>query len=1811
MNTINKTYFEKWILNSLSFNSSRHLFFNFNQSLIDDILKGYKMKGSQIFLPSNFYFWVFTSGESDINYLIKDSVLRISDSDLIEVRNTSEETSFVVLISDLAPVIIPSDNITSVSEKYYHSHKLYIDYICSSVFVDQFYCDFKQISELKKYIYLECSESLHYCFYKEIDSLSVLNFFGVIGNDSHFNSLSLKDSPYFKDFINRVVFVLNTEGFKGLKERLGRKNVTNYEEAIERFKNENYNTAKDFARNINSVFLRNSTVYIEIIDVDEWIEALKDEVLDDAIQFDEKRKEDLFSLISVANTVYSSKAVFMLRRKLLTTYLISQRKCNWFINNQEEEEAKHLSITAVSEIQNVKSVLGTEKKLISLINYSQEIDERNNLDFGVRIRDRYIDEKNLRILQIKEKGLINDVVYKLDVFFSDQIDGEKKNALDGSEGFSVDTISFFEIKDKNFFSNSDLDLTFRFADKKAEIDCVILEDENNDFKYNYRGRSEIETRTNVTDSGFKDVDLFLQNITVNRLYVRFNNEGRLLWKVFQFAPEGTKESVVVKNYFQKYQALNDSALKNRLVIIESRISNDIHSYYFENKFLSTQTYLPTIFNFDQNYTEVLDGFHCPYFLDVKKYRIEADFRPKIQDFNDLFSLKIFDTYLSYRSEITEWYQNKFQSYDIKSIDDIDFSGEDIRQISVVYLEAFNELLSLNENAIWLDTFYLCNVLSKFDRLDSMPLSLFFSPYNPILLYQLTSNMRLMRNTIENIKKPNSISALLKRNVLESWVLKAPTKDECYFAIETDSVLFTGFVSEKDLYENTLEPLLKKFDVSFSQGVGHLSSSQLKSALNKSYSYLSNKSTFNIKLEGKLVDASANESILEWIEKKTEDLNKLYINFILQINIFDNRDIVCYPDDSLISYYKEEKNINFNWYKGLSNISSFDLTLITSFVPDVSTYNQTDLDFLSRSFSYKNLLNTSLSVYNSNSLYRDIFVNYPNTRDAFGELTKLLHDKFNIFLGVNQFRTFLKNSSFNDSEIIAISSDVSNSYVLEEVLGKNLWEFSISDYSFKDSGKGDYFLLANEQEVYTSNFKKFLYEIDPSSTLVFEELLDYSKRTGLFELKYLISNQNFIKGFIASVVARKVIDKIITGSDNTFIIPFDVFKDRLQKIALEVDPYYKETGTQYPDFILIQLSNEDDNWIVDLRLIEIKYRNNVLSEDKISEILKNQTGSVKRILCTLNSWRYENETVYGLWVDSLSLILTEMSQFYFNNTLNVNAELKSNFFTAINEKYTCRINDSLLISLDSSDFVSNGSTDEGIYIRIPQKTISRIFSENEDGDNGFKEFFRSMKRKDTCVFEVPDPVDDTFVKVELHNYNSELGGIIPKLSNSENFTEKPIFDGPVGEVSQAFAKPFNNKVNSNSMVILGKDSSNREVVFYPKGKGSKPLPNYNIMVTGSSGKGKTQFIKSFIFQQGKNETSFIIIDFKNDYSDNDFCEQCNLKKISVKLQGIPYNPLIPRLIVDEDSGERYYDISEHINGMCSVLGSTFVLGVQQEANLKKAVREVFRLAGIESKGTLKYRDGITFPTFNEVGDFINAGDKKLVDLYNRLDPLFDLNLFPDEYKNVGFENIINASFVIKVSDIQADKVKNAIAKMVVVSAHGYYLSSEHKSNVSKYFVFDEAHRILDTEFVEKFIRECRAFGVGVLLSSQQPDDFPDDVLGQLATKIIHGNEGIAKLIKKIKDLISFGQDERFIKNLQTFEAIVNNQDYNNFIITTLAWPHLMILEVIKSFQTGVSFDDLNSELLKRGMRDSELKNLLQTLESKKYITMDVGIYKFIN
>lgn len=389
----------------------------------------------------------------------------------------------------------------------------------------------------------------------------------------------------------------------------------------------------------------------------------------------------------------------------------------------------------------------------------------------------------------------------------------------------------------------------------------------------------------------------------------------------------------------------------------------------------------------------------------------------------------------------------------------------------------------------------------------------------------------------------------------------------------------------------------------------------------------------------------------------------------------------------------------------------------------------------------------------------------------------------------------------------------------------------------------------------------------------------------------------------------------------------------------------------------------------------------------------------------------------------------------------------------------------------------------------------------------------------------------------------------------------------------------------SPILLGCTSDRRPVTYDPQAE-MRPLDNYNVMITGSSGKGKTQLIKAMVAELRHQGRNVLLLDFKNDFaSDAVFLETSRLSCYYVTFDGLPYNPLIPMPVRHPQSGREYLQISQHITGITAVLSKTFGLGAQQEAALKDVIRDCYRDRGIDTTGSVQFNADVEFPDFNDVGERLRASNATA---YNRMDPLFDLGVFSAACRRLDFEAVLRSPSVIDLSQIQSDSIKNAIAKIIVLSAHAFYNARPHSSQLRQFFVFDEAHRILDTEFLVRFVRECRAYGVGVLLSSQNPSDFAPEVSASLNSKIIHGNGAEKEQVKAILRILGLEDSESAaVAALGLFEALISNPQNDAVRARTFAYPHYLVLSEIRRqgkvrrsdlAVNGVDFQKLSPSLL---------------------------------
>jgi hypothetical protein len=356
------------------------------------------------------------------------------------------------------------------------------------------------------------------------------------------------------------------------------------------------------------------------------------------------------------------------------------------------------------------------------------------------------------------------------------------------------------------------------------------------------------------------------------------------------------------------------------------------------------------------------------------------------------------------------------------------------------------------------------------------------------------------------------------------------------------------------------------------------------------------------------------------------------------------------------------------------------------------------------------------------------------------------------------------------------------------------------------------------------------------------------------------------------------------------------------------------------------------------------------------------------------------------------------------------------------------------------------------------------------------------------------------------------------------------------------------------VFVGVDDARSPVYFDPQ-LSINPLENLNMMVTGSSGTGKTQFLKYLIACLCGQGKKVLVLDMKNDFaSDVVFCNAAGLTRHSVAFTGLPLNPLIPYPIPHPDTGEMFVQCAQYISGVAAVLKRVYGLGPQQQVAVKNAITKAFEANGIKTSGNVAYDDTLPFPDLGDVGEILASTNPAA---YNRLDPLFTLDLFHDEFRTRSFHGLTQAAAVLDVSQIANEQIRNAIAHLVVLASHAYFNAQPHSGAIRQFLVFDEAHRVLSSDYIAALVRECRAYGVGTILSSQYPSDFPVDIAASMATKVLHGNGRDVERVKDIVKILGCEGRDASIAGLDRFQAMFDNKHCPAKVMRTMNHPLYLV------------------------------------------------------
>jgi hypothetical protein len=353
------------------------------------------------------------------------------------------------------------------------------------------------------------------------------------------------------------------------------------------------------------------------------------------------------------------------------------------------------------------------------------------------------------------------------------------------------------------------------------------------------------------------------------------------------------------------------------------------------------------------------------------------------------------------------------------------------------------------------------------------------------------------------------------------------------------------------------------------------------------------------------------------------------------------------------------------------------------------------------------------------------------------------------------------------------------------------------------------------------------------------------------------------------------------------------------------------------------------------------------------------------------------------------------------------------------------------------------------------------------------------------------------------------------------------------------EPTNEPSPANEPTILLGEKPGGVSVYWRPWRDGRHIYNPHTAVIGGSGSGKTETLKVFLSEFSHIGVACLVFDFKDDYVQPEFVSRLGAT-VHYAEDGLPVNPMVPG--VDPLTGR--IDVTSHIFTIEGTLSKVYGLGDQQANALRQALFAVYDRAGYLRTPGIPL-PGLKSPSFADIRSELQ--NVEATSLLGRLQPIFDLNLFRSD--RGGVSDLFTGIHVVRFTRLPGEEVKKACAEILLRGCYNEILRLGHHPAMRLALVVDEAHRIANLAAVSLLLREARAYGVAIFLSSQQARDFSDDIYANVDTLIgMKLNE--PRDAERLGALLAGSAQGRslaeVIRRFQPGEAFMKNADYAPYV-----------------------------------------------------------------
>lgn len=430
----------------------------------------------------------------------------------------------------------------------------------------------------------------------------------------------------------------------------------------------------------------------------------------------------------------------------------------------------------------------------------------------------------------------------------------------------------------------------------------------------------------------------------------------------------------------------------------------------------------------------------------------------------------------------------------------------------------------------------------------------------------------------------------------------------------------------------------------------------------------------------------------------------------------------------------------------------------------------------------------------------------------------------------------------------------------------------------------------------------------------------------------------------------------------------------------------------------------------------------------------------------------------------------------------------------------------------------------------------------------------------------------FFEPQLRNYVLAEGKAILRISERQNIPKVlPDFFGTVRHVIKKDLKFLSVPQNP---IYLGKIRSGSKMIDVNVYLDGFDALTHHILIPSTTGRGKSNLVKVMLWSMlGQDRFGMLVLDPHDEYYGRTSIGLKDHPKARGNLRYYSTDPLVGTntLVINLKSIE-----PEHLEGI--------VVFTDAQHHAVRLYRREFGPKWIESVMSGERMEGVNPRTLTVLRRII----KTSLSVYLEDEEIVCKNrVFSDSAGGATVQDIVktleNGKIVIidtsKVGDEAELLIGSIIATEVLAKYQGYKSEGKLAEKVPVSIVIEEAPRVLGTDrltsvgdnIYSRIAREGRKFRVGLIAITQLTSVIPRDILTNMNTKIILGNEMSTErraiIDSSAQDL---SDDSRNIASLDKGEAIVSS------IFTKFAVP--IQIPLFEEYVKSIEFSENRPKLL---------------------------------